>query len=160
MFLFVIACDDSKKKIFPDNTVTDSDETTTDEIAVGDSDELTGDELTGDELLSDSDEPVVPGCGNGVIETGEECDGPAECTVVDPERYFSGTADCIDECTRYNTTNCVRPCEDGQLRCNVNLIEQCYENEWSEIDDCSEIDSKCYSSMGITECRELGEYIT
>ncbi len=155
MFLFIIACDDSKKTL-PDTDVTP------DETAVGDSDEMTGDELVtdGDELLSDSDEPVVPGCGNGVIDEGEECDGPAECAVVDPERYFSGTAECIDDCTRYNTTNCVRPCEDGQLRCNVNLIEQCYENEWSEIDDCSETDSKCYSSMGTTECRELGEYIT
>gem|GEM_PF-1536415 len=166
MFLFIVACDDSKKKIFPDNAATDSDDAS-DEVVIGDSDELLGDEilsdddtLTGDELLSDSDEPVVPGCGNGVIDTGEECDGPQECSVIDPERYFSGTADCIDSCTRYDTTNCVRPCEDGQLRCNVNVVEECTSNTWSEVGDCSDDGLKCFSSMGTTECRELGEYIT
>lgn len=155
--IFLSACDDGKKTIAPQDG-----DTTGDETAIADGDTLTGDELLpdGDELLSDADEPIVPGCGNGVIEEGEECDGPAECSVIDPERYVSGTAECIETCTRYNTTNCVRSCENGQLRCNANLIEECYDNEWSEIEDCADGDLLCFSSMGSTECRELGEYVT
>ncbi len=153
LFLFIVACDDGKKTITPQDA---------DDAAAGDTDEVAGDDLLpdGDELLSDSDEPVVPGCGNGVIDEGEECDGPAACATIDPERYFSGDASCIDDCTRYDTTYCLRPCDDGDLRCNANIIEQCYENEWSELENCDDTETKCYSSMGVTECRELGEYIT
>jgi len=155
----LIACNESKQKPVSDETVTDGDG-----IAVGDGDEPIGDgllpdgdELVGDELLPDTDELLPPGCGNGVIEEGETCDGPAECAEIDPERYISGTAECIENCTRYNTTYCIRSCEDGQLRCNANVIEECYGNEWSAIEDCSDGDLKCFSSMGNTECRALGE---
>ncbi len=158
--LLIVACDDGKQKPVNDETVTDVD-ASSDELSVGDGDELLLDEdgLVGDELVTDTDELLPPGCGNGVIEEGETCDGPAECAEIDPERYFSGTADCIDNCTRYNTTYCIRSCEDGQLRCNANIIEECYDNEWSVVGDCSDGDLKCFSSYSGAECRELGEYI-
>lgn len=52
---------------------------------------------------------VVPGCGNGIIEDDEECDG-AELLGASCETrgFVSGTLSCTSSCL-YNTTQCVAP---------------------------------------------------
>jgi hypothetical protein len=52
-------------------------------------------------------EAVVPGCGNGIVEVGEECDGAALAGATCRTRGFtSGTLLCTASCL-YDTTSCV-----------------------------------------------------
>ncbi len=61
-----------------------------------------------DEQTADSDEVVVPGCGNGVIDSGEACDGDSvNCTAIDSGKYASGVAWCNNGCTGYDESTCV-----------------------------------------------------
>jgi hypothetical protein len=57
-----------------------------------------------------------PVCGNGIIESGEVCDGGSvSCSSLD-SNYISGTAACNSACTAYITTNCeVKPNTGGEL---------------------------------------------
>jgi len=49
-------------------------------------------------------------CGDGIIETGETCDGNSvQCTALSPD-YIGGTATCNSTCSGYNTGSCE---EDG-----------------------------------------------
>lgn len=55
-------------------------------------------------------------CGDGVIQDGEQCDGPIG-SVFDSDCFFAGLGDgeitCSDECT-FDTSQCVQ-CGDGQV---------------------------------------------
>lgn len=56
---------------------------------------------------------VVPGCGNGIIEDGEECDtseyAGASCQT---KGFTGGTLSCTRSCL-YNVTACTRPSSSG-----------------------------------------------
>ncbi len=47
-----------------------------------------------------------PVCGNGMVETGEVCDGEKPCSSVDSS-YVTGDAPCMDNCSRFDTSSCV-----------------------------------------------------
>lgn len=55
-------------------------------------------------------------CGDGMVQMGEECDGPID-SVFDRDCFFSGLGDgeitCSDECT-FDTSGCIQ-CGDGQV---------------------------------------------
>lgn len=61
----------------------------------------------GTKLRVSSMEPApLPVCGNGVIETGEVCDGnTVQCTTLN-SNYTSGTAYCNSTCDGYNESGC------------------------------------------------------
>ncbi len=60
-----------------------------------------------------------PDCGNDIVEDGEECEsGDIEyCTVIDPERYATGTAFCVDCVWRMD--NCWK-----KNVCGNNIVEK------------------------------------
>ena len=56
---------------------------------------------------------LVPGCGNEIIETGEECDGTALAQATCQTKGFSsGVLSCTQSCT-FNTTACVATTNGG-----------------------------------------------
>jgi len=47
-------------------------------------------------------------CGNDITEGPEECDGNIiDCNELDSEKYESGKAKCLDDCSGYDTLTCV-----------------------------------------------------
>ena len=148
------ACDDKK-------TGSETDDTNiSDNEAISDDDAIIADEDT-DETFTDSDAELV--CGNSVVEGDELCDGGTiECTELDAERYVSGTATCSNDCSDYDTGECVRACYDGQTRCEGSVLQNCVERLWENSQDCEELKLLCLPSgeqegyMQAYECRELG----
>ncbi|MBU1241007.1 hypothetical protein KKF84_11485, partial [Myxococcota bacterium] len=74
-------------------------------------------------LFAGCKEETVTGddCGDGVIDTGEECDGDAlggaTCTG---QGYYGGTIGCSDEC-QLDVTEC-----EGAGRCGDGVLHQLY----------------------------------
>jgi len=58
---------------------------------------------------------VVDSCGDGILDPGEECDGPdlggLDCTAAG---FYTGTLGCRSGCT-FDTTSCTGRCGDNQL---------------------------------------------
>ena len=49
---------------------------------------------------------IVPVCGNGIVESGEVCDGDSvKCTAIDSD-YIGGTAVCNSTCSGYDESSC------------------------------------------------------
>ena len=49
---------------------------------------------------------IVPVCGNGIVESGEVCDGDSfKCTAIDSD-YIGGTAVCNPTCSGYDESSC------------------------------------------------------
>jgi len=76
-----------------------------------------------------------PGCGNGLVELAEECDGAdlggATCATVS-EAFSIGDLGCLSSCL-FDTSGCVpKHCGDGQ----VNLDEECDDGNSSDSDGC------------------------
>ncbi len=56
--------------------------------------------------------PVIPACGNGIIDTGEVCDSSnlngATCSSVS-SNFTGGVLSCSSSCSSYNTSSCTGP---------------------------------------------------
>ena len=91
-------------------------------------------------------------CGNGVVESGESCDGTnwgpiTGCTAFDS--FTSGTLSCTSTCI-FNTSACVGPNTGGS--CGDTIIqvgEECDGINWGSITGCTNFDS---FSGGILAC--------
>jgi len=102
------------------------------------------------EHASGKDVPVEPVCGNGIIETGEVCDGNSKaCTV----NKYRGTQQCNNLCTGWESCVTTENCEDGiqngdetGIDCGgscVSGLEIC-DNGLDDDNDCK-IDEDCFN---------------
>ncbi|MFH1696065.1 MAG: Ig-like domain-containing protein [Candidatus Micrarchaeota archaeon] len=87
-----------------------------------------------DEIEINVSNSVLPGCGNGIIDSGEECEMDSECISAYPEnycdydlkKYGSRSVECSScicsvEGWNYSTTkycNKCSPCGDGEINCS------------------------------------------
>lgn len=90
-------------------------------------------------------------CGNDITEGPEECDGNIiDCNELDSEKYESGKAKCLDDCSGYDTLTCVEyepsTCGDEE----VTGKEVC---EKDDLKNCVEIDAEKYSG-GKAYCKD------
>ncbi|MBQ9242738.1 MAG: hypothetical protein IJ165_05865 [Proteobacteria bacterium] len=90
-------------------------------------------------------------CGNGAIESGEECDGTAlnGRTCRDVNSRLTGVPVCTKEC-RIDFSGCVlEVCELGELRCRESVVEICSKDTggdmtyWREVMDCASSQQVC-----------------
>jgi hypothetical protein len=90
-------------------------------------------------------------CGNNITEGPEECDGNViNCNELDSDKYESGKAKCLDDCSGYDTMTCVEyepsTCGDEE----VTGKEVC---EKGTLKNCVEIDAEKYSG-GKAYCKD------
>lgn len=76
----------------------------------------------------DSDGDGVPDCNAGIC---DKCPGHDDSADTDGDGVPDG---CDSECSAG---------ENGSLRCNGDIIEQCDGNEWTTFEDCSDIGQVC-----------------
>ena len=90
-------------------------------------------------------------CGNDIIEGPEECDGNTiNCIELDSEKYESGKAKCLKDCSGYDTMTCV---EYEPSVCGNDIVEGKEVCEKEELKNCVEIDSEKYSG-GKAYCKD------
>ncbi|HPM47508.1 MAG TPA: C10 family peptidase [bacterium] len=58
------------------------------------------------EIMQATGELSAPVCGNGIIESGELCDGNSVACTTISSSYISGSAYCNSTCNGYNEENC------------------------------------------------------
>ena len=145
---FLISCDSGKSNLNDEEAVVD-DKGTIDDAEIFDDDVVTG-----------------PVCGNDVVEEGEICDnGTKPCTEIDAEKYSTGTATCMDDCSGFDESGCVAKavcgnsveeegegCDGGSVECStlgfITGFAACK-------DDCSEYDtSTCLPQCGNGDLEE------
>jgi len=89
-------------------------------------------------------------CGDGNVVFPEVCDGGSvTCTSIDNTLYSSGDADCKDDCTGYDVSECKvieAVCGDGKIEGS----EVC---EKDDLKDCVDIDSSTYGG-GKARCEK------
>ncbi len=104
------------------------------------------------------------GCGNGVLEDGEECDGGelggATCVSLG---FSSGSLGCTSSCA-FNTSFCRATCNHacetvGQTRCNGNFLERCATDAqacrvWEVDQNCLDDGQVCDDSSGTAACAD------
>lgn len=92
-----------------------------------------------------------PGCGDGIIQPGEQCDGanwgPIDA-CADFDSYTGGTLSCDPVLCRFNVSQCTggtpgAVCGDGV----INAGEQCDGAAWGPISACSDFDT--FSGPGL-----------
>lgn len=112
---------DSTGSVDPDTT--DATSSTPVTITAGDTEGSTSDDgsTSGEPTTGvDSSTGPAPGCGNGVHEPGEACDGDdlddAECTTFG---FMSGPLACTDDCSAFDTSACV----EYPARCGDEVAE-------------------------------------
>ena len=92
-----------------------------------------------DNSTTDSDTIATGGCGDGVINGDEICDGPVDCSTQG--RYHIGQlATCNADCTAYDLSKCVAR-DPGDL-CGNGIVEPSENYEICEIGDttpCTEV---------------------
>jgi len=99
-------------------------------------------------------------CGNGQIESGEECDGSTGNRQCNDFGFNGGTLKCTN--CEYDTTSCqgsIGVCGDG----NVNIGEECDGTNWGNIGSCVDY-SSAYTggtiSCSVSTCKfETGDCI-
>lgn len=65
-------------------------------------------------------EEIPQTCGNSEVEGTEECDGNVvNCSELDPEKYYSGKAKCLEDCTGFDTATC----EEYTNECGNTIVE-------------------------------------
>ena len=81
--------------------------------------------------------PAAPVCGNGIVETGETCDGGSRaCTTGSG---YSGTQNCAGNCGSWLTCTTAQRCGDSI----VNGAEQCDDANTNANDGCDACQTKC-----------------
>lgn len=88
-------------------------------------------------------------CGNGILESGEYCDGDVkDCAYLNPGQYIGGKAKCSNDCTGYKTLTC-----ETKPVCGNGIIEP---GEYcdGDVKDCIAIDSYKFSS-GKAKCNTV-----
>jgi len=84
-------------------------------------------------------------CGDGVLQTGEECDGTAwgnVTTCSDLGSFTGGTLSCAATCL-FNTTLCTRDETPGPV-CGNGLLEtgeECDGSAWGNVSGCHDLDN-------------------
>ncbi|MBN2725401.1 MAG: hypothetical protein JXR95_15155 [Deltaproteobacteria bacterium] len=112
-------------------------------------------------LISGCSEEKAKSCGNGIVDTGEECDPNAllqeQCNDVG---FYGGNLSCNEDCT-YNTSGCSGSCGDGII--DVTDGEEC-DSGISEEVNCESIgyyrgNLSCNSEcrFDISECERCGD---
>ncbi len=119
--VLMIGCDNGDPKSPIDDTVVKDDTAVTDDVAdseqpdeIADTDTATENTVVADDAEPDGkpDLDVPATCGNGVIDSGEICDGGSVyCGDLD-EKWAFGTAYCNDTCSGYDTYECQEPYAD------------------------------------------------
>ncbi|MFO7735763.1 MAG: hypothetical protein R6W70_06055 [bacterium] len=131
--------------------------------------------------VSDTDEMDTDTfCGDGVVEGDEVCEkeDTKDCVEIDAELYESGKAECLDDCSGWNTLNCVEVphecgngivenpevCDSDSVLCTEIDGEKYIEGTASCLDDCSGYDmSECIEAVdqkcgnGVVEGTEVCE---
>ena len=158
------ACGDDGTAVPTDDTgtgTTSGDETPT--TATPTSDPDTGlDDTTGIDDSTDTDEPTDTdgdACGNGEIDSGEQCDGDNLGRIgCEREGFDSGTLSCTAECTFDTSACCNDACgSDGDTQCNGDTIEVCSVGAngclaWSADTDCAATNEYCDETRGDASC--------
>ncbi|HNW83229.1 MAG TPA: hypothetical protein PKG52_10100 [bacterium] len=88
-------------------------------------------------------------CGNSEVEGAEVCDGNLKnCTEIDAEKYMSGKASCLDDCTGFD----VATCEEYTNECGNEIVE-IPEVCDGGLKNCTEIDADLYKG-GKAYCKD------
>ena len=109
---------------------------------------------------------VAPICGNGTIESGEECDdsNTTQCdgcsASCQTEECGNGLIECTEECDDGNVTSgdgCSDVCVSTPVCGNgtVEAGEQCDDSNTTACDSCSATCKNELCGNGVTECGEL-----
>ncbi len=107
----------------------------------------TADGLCKDEVCLDL------GCGNGILEDLEDCDG-ADFRRTDCDEigfYESGALGCTDDC-QYDTSACMHRCGDGVIDDD---FEDCDGDNLDGVTDCTQLD---YYEPGPVTCNDICRY--
>ncbi|HOW51369.1 MAG TPA: DUF1566 domain-containing protein [bacterium] len=111
---------------------------------VGDDTDQTGNDNAQNDEQNDeqSDQDIVsPTCGNGTVEGVELCDGTVDnCVDIDPYKYSSGKAKCLDNCTGWDTATCI-----GQDQCTA-YQRSCIDSTHYAV--CDDYDADGYTEWG------------
>ncbi len=137
-----------------DSIVSGDEDDPLNDIAGGDTDNPATDDPGNDTATTDNqttDEDVVsPTCGNGTVEGVELCDGTIDnCVDVDPYEYSGGKAQCLDNCTGWDTDTCEKEdqCVSGDKKCT----------DSTHYATCGDPDSDSYTEWGPeTLCPDSG----
>lgn len=90
---------------------------------------------------------ITTECGNGIVETGEACDGNSKlCSDVNPEKYVMGFAPCFKTCTGWDSKVC-----KNYHSCGNEFLEAGEVCERSTTKDCTSLNSELFLS-GMAEC--------
>lgn len=97
------------------------------------------------------------GCGNGVLDKGEECDGAQLGLGCAGKGFSAGGATCNADCTLNTAACCQSACTPGAARCNGAISENCNLASngcalWVPIADCASFGQKCQEANGKAEC--------
>jgi len=94
-------------------------------------------------------------CGDGKVEGTEKCDGNIElCRNIDSEKYASGKAECLNDCSGWSEITCEEKVDYPDAECGdgkIDGLEICEKNDTKE---CVEINSTLYIG-GLAECNSL-----
>jgi hypothetical protein len=171
VFCFLLAAGCSEKSIKTKNeSKTDADKndlnSDSDSFSENDSDSENSDDSESDDQTDIENDNEIPdnfipeNCGNGKKDEGEVCDGNVEnCINIDAEKFVSGKAKCLDNCSGYDTATCIEKnidkiCDAGEKKCDGNKVLECSESEteFNEIKTCSGEKPNCYDGECLNEC--------